>query len=317
MRGVNLQEFVFDYDLTWAGFFLNAQGHVYGRFGGRDAESPDKYLTLAGLKYAMRAALAAHREEKDRAAEPTKKDVVEHYAEAKRLKPNACIHCHQVYDFRREERKAAGTWKLEDIWVYPLPESVGLSIVPEQGDKVRSIQADSAAARTGLQPGDLLRRVHGQRIASFADLQYALNLAPATGSVEVVWERNGKKQTGMLALMEGWRKSDISWRGSMWGIDPQASVYGKDLTVEEKRALGLSEKALAFRQGNYVPPAAREAGIRGGDIILGISGMVQEMTMLQFNVHVRLTYKNGDTVRYALLRDGQRKEVTVKLSGRR
>ena len=61
MRGVNLNVFDFDYDLTWAAFLMNAEEKIYGRFGGRDPDSPDRYLTLAGLKYALRAALAAHR----------------------------------------------------------------------------------------------------------------------------------------------------------------------------------------------------------------------------------------------------------------
>ena len=41
ISGADLNVFDFDYDLTWAAFFLNADETVYGRFGGRDAESPD------------------------------------------------------------------------------------------------------------------------------------------------------------------------------------------------------------------------------------------------------------------------------------
>ena len=63
MRGVDLNIFDFDYDLTWAAFFLNAKEHIYGRYGGRDAGSADGRLSLAGLRYALRAALAAHRPE--------------------------------------------------------------------------------------------------------------------------------------------------------------------------------------------------------------------------------------------------------------
>src|SRR5690242_16460520 len=140
MRGVNLDVFAFDYDLTWAAFFLNADEKVYGRFGGRDAESPDKYLTLPGLKHAMRAALAAHKVELPRpAGEPKTARVVEQYAAARRLRTGACIHCHQVYDFRREELKSAGKWSLDDVWVYPPPENVGLSVNPDRGDRVKSV----------------------------------------------------------------------------------------------------------------------------------------------------------------------------------
>ena len=37
ITGYDLRLFDFDQDLTWAAFFMNADGYVYGRFGGRDA----------------------------------------------------------------------------------------------------------------------------------------------------------------------------------------------------------------------------------------------------------------------------------------
>src|SRR5262249_35984635 len=155
-----------DHDLTWAAFFLNADEKIYGRFGGRDAESPDKYLTLAGLKHAMRAALAAHKKEPPKpAAEPKAGRAVEEYAAAKRLKTNACIHCHQVYDCRREELKAAKKWSLDEVWVYPLPENVGLSVDPDRGDRIKSVLAGSSAAKVGIKAGDVLKSVNGVPVA--------------------------------------------------------------------------------------------------------------------------------------------------------
>src|SRR5215831_17654422 len=101
MRGVNLNVFDFDYDLTWMAFLMNADEKVYGRFGGRNADSADEYLTLGGLKAAMREALAAYRRDPmalGPAAERPPR-TVEHYPAAKRLRANTCIHCHQVWDF--------------------------------------------------------------------------------------------------------------------------------------------------------------------------------------------------------------------------
>ena len=318
MRGVDLGLFAFDYDLTWAALFMGADGTTYGRFGGRDAESPDKYLTLAGLKYAMRQALEAHRRPaKGPAPAPAPSRRPEDYTAAKRMKPNACIHCHQVYDFRREELQGAGRWTRDEVWVYPLPESVGLSVDPDQSNKVRAVKDGSAAAKTGLRPGDVLRSINKERVASFADVQYALHRAPAAGRADVAWERDGKALSATLQLAEGWRKSDISWRGSMWGLDPQASVYGQDLSPGEKKKLGLAGDALAFRQGNFVPGPAREAGVRGGDIVLGFAGKDLRMTMLQFNAYVRLNHKVGDQVTYTILRDGKRMDIPLKLSARK
>ena len=55
-------------------------------------------------------------------------------------------------------------------------------------------------------------------------------------------------------------------------------MRGDDLSAEEKQALGLSEKRLAFRQGPFVSEPAQQAGIRQNDIILGVDGKTLEMT---------------------------------------
>jgi serine protease Do len=314
MRGVNLNVFTFDYDLTWAGFFMNADQHVYGRLGGRSAASPDEFLTLKGLKYAMREALEAHGAHK---GEPRVVPVrtVEQYPAAKRLKPNACIHCHQVWDFRREEMQVKGTWKREHIWVYPLPENIGLKVDREQGNRVRSIVPEAFADRAGVRVGDVLTQVNGQRVASFADIQHALHEAPLQGKITVTWTRDGQGKKAELDLPPGWRETDISWRESMWGLQPSASVYGKDLTAKEKKALGLPETALAFRQGDFVPPPAQKAGIRARDIILGIDNKTFDgMNMLQFNAWVRLNKQVGDRITFQVVRNGKRMDIPMTLA---
>ncbi len=317
MRGVDLNVFEFDYDLTWAAFFLNGSGRVYGRFGGRDTGSPDKYLTLPGLKHAMRSALTAHREPQPDQSDKQRPRTVETYPAARKLKADACIHCHQAYDFRRELLESEGRWSRDEIWVHPLPENIGVTVNAEQGDRVRFVQANSPAARAGLRAGDVLKRIGDVTVASFADVQYALHQAPRTGKINVTFERAGKRSVATLELAQGWRQTDISWRESMWGLSPQASVYGKDLDANEKKQLGLSEKQLAFRQGNFVPIPARQAGIRQNDIVLGIDGKKLEMTMLQFNAHVRLDFKVGDQITFNIIRDGKRLDVPMTLPGKR
>lgn len=318
MRGIDLNQFDFDYDLTWTGFFLNAGGKVYGRFGGRDGANADAQLTLPGLKYAMREALAAFRKEPNAPAERLSKAVSrpEEYPSAARRQANACIHCHNVYDFEHDSLASTGQWKRELAWVYPPPKNLGLSLRKDQQNLIETVAANSAAAQAGLQPGDLLRTVGGRPVASFADVQYALHRAPASGQLPVTAERAGKPLSVSLALAPGWRESDLTWRESMWSIPPTASVYGKDLTPEEKQALGLSPKALAFRQGDFVPRAAAQAGIKGKDIILGLEDRPLEMTMLQFNVYMRLNFKVGDRVTYRVLRNGQRLGIPVTLERR-
>jgi len=318
MRGVDLNQFDFDYDLTWTGFFMNAGGKVYGRFGGRDGKVADAQLTLTGLKHAMREALAAYRQEPNAPAERLTKAIsrAEDYPSAAKRKPDSCIHCHNVYDFDRDNLVKTGQWSKDRVWVYPPPRNIGVTLDKDQQNRIEAIAPGSAAAQGGLHAGDLLRTVGGRSVASFADVQYALHRAPASGQLPVTAERAGKPLPVTLTLAPGWREGDLTWRESMWSIPPNASVYGKDLTPEEKQALGLSPRALAFRQGDFVPRAAAQAGIKGKDIILGLDDRPLEMTMLQFNVYIRLNFKVGERVTYAVLRDGQRLKIPVTLQQR-
>src|SRR5581483_8509082 len=130
MRGVDLDVFDFDYDATWMALFLSADEKVHGRYGGHHPVAPQKNLSLAGLRHALTEALTAHRREPPRLepAPPRAPRTAEQYPAAKQLSARACIHCHNVYDFRREALQAAGKWRLDEVWAYPLPENVGLAL---------------------------------------------------------------------------------------------------------------------------------------------------------------------------------------------
>jgi hypothetical protein len=318
MRGVDLDLFDFDYDLTWMGFFLAPDGRLLGRYGGRGPESAEGRISLAGLRTAMERALAATRQPRPAEQPMPRKPArtADELPAARRLPAQACIHCHQVYDFRRELLQTQDRWTLDEVWVYPLPENVGLTLERDRSHRVSSVAPQSAAFRAGLRPGDELASVNGVRVISFADVQYGLHRAPASGRVAITWQREGKTHEGELELAAGWRRTDVSWRWSLRGLDPTPWVRGDDLTATEKRALGLAAGRLAFRQGPFVAGPVAEAGIRQNDVIVGIDGKELEMTARQFQAHVRLQYKVGDRITFNLLRDGARVDVPFTLIAR-
>lgn len=307
ISGADLNLFEFDYDLTWVAFFMNGEEKIYGRYGGRDASHPDHRLSLPGMRYAMQAALTAHRQDPKAkpAARPDKPLRVEDYPAARRNR-DECIHCHQVYEFRRAAQKEAGQWSRENVWGYPLPENVGLALDVDVGNRLKSVKAGSPAAKAGLQAGDLLMKLNDLPVASFADAQYALHKAPVKGQVPVVWTRDGKEQSARLELTEGWRKTNLTWRPSMLDILPSLTLYGDDLTPVQKKALGLSEKRLAFEQDKVVHSEAKKAGVLAGDVIIGINGEVMEMSMVDFLGHVRRNFLIGDQITLNVLRGGKR-----------
>jgi predicted metalloprotease with PDZ domain len=316
ITGVDLRLFEFDYDLTWAALFLHADGTVYGRYGSRDAQSAEGRISLAGLRHAMQAALAAHRRHRaGRAVDEGKRPLLaEEYPEAKPvLIRGGCIHCHQVHEFRRAELQAAGRWQRDRAWVYPLPENVGLTLEVDRGNHVRAVARGSPAERAGLRPGDVLQALGGQRQASIADVQYSLNQAPGRGTVPVSWLRGPRPMSASLRLKPGWRKTDITWRPSLLELVPDLPVSGRDLAANEKKALGLAAGKLAFREGRAIHSQLRAAGVRDSDIIVGADGQFPEMTRQQFREYIHRNYLVGDRINLHLVRDGKRLKVPLTL----
>ena len=61
-NGMDLTLFQFDYDLTFAAFFMNSDRTIYGRFGSRsDHDNAEKDISIEGFRQAMLAALDLHR----------------------------------------------------------------------------------------------------------------------------------------------------------------------------------------------------------------------------------------------------------------
>ena len=312
IMGADLNLFEFDYDTTWSAFFLDADEHVYGRYGGRDAAGPDQRMSLAGLKFAMNAALAAYRKNTDiQAPRVAKPQRVEDYPNNRHTR--GCIHCHQVAEIQRDLARSTGHWTRADLWVYPLPENVGLTLEVDRGNRVKSVKPNSPAARSGIQASDTLTTLNGYSVASFADAQFALHKAPVKGTIPITWERAGQPLAGQFEVIDGWRRTDLTWRPSMLDLLPSLCVYGDDLTDDEKKFLGLDAKRLAFRQDATVHRDARIAGVKPGDVIIGLDNLALRMTVSEFLAHVRRNYLVGDKVTLNVLRAGHRLDLPLTL----
>lgn len=311
IAGVDLRRFEFDYDLTWYAFFRNADGTVYGRYGGRDAADAEARLSLKGLRYAMDRALEAHKAPPAPAPLPGRPVLAEDSPAARRHK--GCIHCHNVNEFRRADTKAAGTWDRDSVWVYPLPENVGVTLDVDAGDRVKAVAPGSAADKAGLRPGDRLTRLNGYPVASFADASFALHKAPAKGAIPVAWVRGGTDSSGTLEVAAGWRKTNLTWRPSMLDLLPSAPFVGDDLTAGEKKRLGLPAGRAAFRQGDQVHSTLAAAGVRAGDVVVGFDGAAVDGDMGDLLGYVRRNYLVGETVTVDVLRGGRRVGVRLAL----
>jgi hypothetical protein len=309
IAGADLSKFEFDYDLTWFVFFLNADETVYGRYGGRDATDAEARISLNGLRYAMDRALEAHKNPPP-AVKPFAALRAEQYAAAKAHK--GCIHCHNVNEFRRADEQKAGTWTRDSLWVYPLPENVGITLDVDVGNRVKAVAKDSPAAKAGLAVGDYVTRIGQVNVASFADASYGLHKSPAAGEIPVRWTRDGKEMTAKLAVAAGWRKTNVTWRPSLLDLLPSLPFNGDDLTAAEKKLLGMGEKRAAFRQDKTVHRTLREAGIEPLDIVIGFDGKAIDGEIGDLLGFVRRNYLVGDTLTVDVIRGG--KPTAVKLT---
>jgi hypothetical protein len=310
---LDLNLFEFDYDLTFMVFFLDAEGKVYARYGGRDAESPDNRQSLEGLHYTMNSVLEMHSREQKVFAQKSQESPKFIREVSGSPRSGRCLHCHQVKEVLAADLQKKGQWSRDLVWRYPLPENVGFEVEVDRGNVVKKVAGKSPASVAGLQAGDIVQRLGEVPLHSFADIQFALDRAPRAGTIEMVWQRGAKVMKGNLRLADSWRKTDISWRPSLAHLVPAIRLYGTDLTSQEKKALGLAAKQLAFRQKDQVPGQAKVAGVCPGDIILGVDDKHLEMDVTAFVHYIERNYLVGDQVTINLLRDGKRMNLTMTL----
>lgn len=214
MNDVDLSIFQFDYDNTWMSFFLDANDHVYSRYGMRDEKDPEGRLSIEGFKKTARRVLAAHA---DRPADPPPREHKPVYPrDLFEVKGGGCLHCHQVWEgMRRQLRRDKKDLPESLIYVYPLPENIGLELSVDEGNLVLAVRARSPAAQGGIRKGDRLESIGDVPILAQGDVMFALHNAPAAGKLSIQFRRDGLTQQADLELPPGWRKNDVSWRRSL------------------------------------------------------------------------------------------------------
>lgn len=299
-NGLDLEIFQFDTDQSFAVFFLNADGTVYGRFGTRSHRTEwSGDVSLSGLAAAMRGALELHREfpenktllagkqgGKPEVSSPEQfPSLRDKYTS--RLKQGSelvrsCIHCHQIGDAQREfywqQNQPLPT---QVIYQYPHPKAIGLILDPEQRATVASVLPGSPAEMSGLQSGDELATLAGQPLLSMADVQWVLHHAADQGdSISYQVKRSGENVVGELRLPAGWRQNDdISWRASSWGLRRMVTggLVLESISQAELETAGIGDAANGALQVKFVGQynehaAGKNAGFEKGDIILQYDG---------------------------------------------
>jgi hypothetical protein len=336
-NAMDLDHFRFDFDLSFAVVFMDADLTIYGRFGTRSDRPEEQDISLQGLRKAMAEALRLYRDGTGikpslagKQVKPSRFRTPRDYSSLSgQYKAEldyagsvarSCIHCHQIRDAERQLYRSAGErFPDEVLYPYPDPEVVGLKLDPEEMAKVERVAAGSPADRDGFRPGDELDTLDGQPLLSIADVQWVLHNAPATAKLPARVRRGGTTIDLTMTLEDGWRRGNISWRPTTWSLR-QMGLGGMkldDLRDEDRRRLNLANDRMALKAehvGEYGEHAvAKRAGLKKGDVIVAVDGRDRRMTESQLLEYTLLRKQRGDTLAVTVLRDGKRMTLSYGL----
>lgn len=139
-----------------------------------------------------------------------------------------------------------------------------------EGALVSTVEKGSPADRAGLQSGDVIRSVNGQRIVSSGDLPAIIGLAAPGDSIKLdVWRQGAAKElTAKLGNAdEKSAKADAAKKDT-----PNQGKLGlalRPLQPDEKQEAGV-DNGLLVQQATG--PSAL-AGVQAGDVLLSINGV--------------------------------------------
>jgi serine protease Do len=183
-----------------------------------------------------------------------------------------------------------------------LAENFGLK--KAEGALVASVQKDSAAAKAGIEPGDIILKMDGKAIANSTDLP-PLVAAVKPGSdvtLEIWHDGNAKEITAKVGSV-----SESTTLASAGGDAAQGKlgVAVRPLTPEERKSSDLANGVLV----EDVAGAAAQAGVRPGDVILSVN-----RTPVKSPEQLReLISKAGKTVALLVARDEARIFIPVTI----
>ena len=173
------------------------------------------------------------------------------------------------------------------VALQPVNEDIAASLgVPkDRGELVNNVVPGGAAARAGLQQGDVITRVNGREVTLDETASFLIANVPVGSRVPIDIIRDGRPQrlTAIVAL----RPTEEALAQQLGGGANQGAPMADDAPVAPGTALGLSLQALTPTIGRAVglPSTAtgviitavavgsdaNEKGLRRGDLIVSVN----------------------------------------------
>jgi membrane-associated protease RseP (regulator of RpoE activity) len=171
-----------------------------------------------------------------------------------------------------------------------------LKLPGEYGALVESVDADSAAAKAGLEKGDVIVEFAGERVRSEAQLRRLIRETPAGRTVSLQVIRDGQARTLSAKLQSRSNQfyvqvgpeiripevhvaptypGPFDYRGFNFPFDrgrPSLGISGDELTTQLASYFGVKQGKGVLVREVVVGSAGEKAGLRAGDVIVAVDG---------------------------------------------
>ena len=189
-----------------------------------------------------------------------------------------------IESLRRGQRPQRGYL---GVSLQPLDENIAgsLGLPKDQGELVRSVVPGQAAARAGLQQGDVILRVNGQEVTPDETVSFLIANTTVGSRVPVDIIRGGRRQT--VTVVVGQRPTEEQLAAQVGGTDRRCARWCCNPPAAGTQTMGLTLVPLTpdlARRSNLpagvrgvvisaVDPAsdAAEKGIRPGFLIMSVN----------------------------------------------
>ena len=193
-------------------------------------------------------------------------------------------------------------------------ESIGLG--KPQGALVRNVEADSPAAKAGVQPGDIIVRFDGTAIEKASDLPRLVgNTKPGSRSTVTVFRRGQNRDLSLtIAELEPEQAASSAEPADGGRSAEPAAGKGQALGLTVVDLTAAERKELNVRQGGVrveaATDAAARAGLRPGDVVLSVGnaevGNVREFEAAVASADrskpINMLVQRGELVQFVLIR---------------
>ena len=190
-----------------------------------------------------------------------------------------------------------------------LAESLGLP--KAQGALVTSVEPGAPADKAGVEPGDIIVRFNGKAIEKSIDLPRTVGeIKPGTKATLTVQRRGTSKElTLTVAEIEAEKTAAKTPPSEGKPKGPSAQLLGlavSELTEAQKKELRIKGGVRV----DAATEAAARAGLREGDVILGIANVevasVKDfesvVAKLDKSKAINVLFRRGDWTQYALIK---------------